>query len=194
MSELPHNRPESYRPTVAPKALKLLQGGLEMKASNGEIVVVERPEMKAIVLRTVQSRRDVRQAWREIENTVADHPDRLNADEGLVFIPEWQWATRVETLWVGVEVHSLDRVPEGLETITIPARRYAKTTMRGDEAEMHRTYDAVWKWFEREGLERDVTEGSFGFEANRLSPVNPFHIPAEEIKFFDYDIYAPIKS
>ncbi|WP_052759766.1 GyrI-like domain-containing protein [Paenibacillus sp. DMB20] len=97
-----------------------------MKSSDPEIIIVERPEMKAIVLRTIANKRDVRLAWKEIEAAMADHSGRPNADEGLVFIPEWQWATRVETLWVGVQVNSLERVPEGLETITIPAKKYAK--------------------------------------------------------------------
>lgn len=194
MNEMPHHKPpEDYRPIVTPKALKLIRGGLEMNSNIEEIVVIERPEMKAIVLRTIANQRDVRQAWKEIENVVGDHPDKLNPYEGLVFIPEWQWAKNVETLWVGVEVSSLNHVPVGFETITIPSRKYAKTTVRGDRAQMDRTYDSLWKWFEREGYERDMTEGSYGYETNRLSPVNPFHVPAEVINHFDFDIYAPIK-
>ncbi|MDF2646049.1 MAG: AraC family transcriptional regulator [Paenibacillus sp.] len=194
MKEMPQHRPpEDYRPVVAPKALQLIRGGLEMKPNVPEIVVVERPEMKAIVMRTIASQRDVRQAWKEIENAMADHSGRLNTDEGLVFIPEWQWSTRVETLWVGVAASSLDHVPDGFETITIPAKKYAKTTVRGDRSQMDRTYDSLWKWFESGGLERDIRKGSYGYEMNRLTPINPFHIPADVIDYFDFDIYAPIK-
>ncbi|MEF3311378.1 GyrI-like domain-containing protein [Paenibacillus sp. GYB004] len=165
-----------------------------MKSNIPEIVVVERPEMKAIVLRTIANQRDVRQAWKAVEAAMKGHADRLHTDEGLVFIPEWQWATKVETLWVGVEAGSLDRIPEGFETITIPAKPYAKTTVRGDRSQMDQTYDSLWKWFKNGDFERDMTEGSYGYEMNRLTPVNPFHIPADVIDYFDFDIYAPIKS
>lgn len=48
MEQLPHHKPpEVYRPIVTPKALKLIRGGLEMKSNIEQIVIVERPEMKA---------------------------------------------------------------------------------------------------------------------------------------------------
>ncbi|UVI27540.1 GyrI-like domain-containing protein [Paenibacillus spongiae] len=194
--------PESYRPSRVPGAFKLLRGMPQddkmeagtMNDGPGTITVVERPEMNAIVLKTIRNGRDVREAWREIEQVMTDHPDRLHKDQGLVFIPEWQWTTSIETLWVGVEVASLEHIPQGFETMSIPARKFARTTVRGDRTRMDHTYDALWKWFDTEGYKRDMTESSYGYELNRLSPVNPFHIPADKINDFDFDIYAPILS
>ncbi|MFD0712815.1 GyrI-like domain-containing protein [Paenibacillus sp. GCM10027626] len=158
-----------------------------------DITIVERPEMKAVVLRTQQSGRDVREAWKEIEHAMLQQPDRIRHDQGLVFIPEWQWQTSVETLWVGVEVRSFDQVPPGFETLTIPAKKFARATVRGDRDQMNRIYDQLWKWFEHSGYKRDINKGSYGYELNRLAPVNPFHVPADTIQYFDFDIYAPIQ-
>jgi hypothetical protein len=52
----------------------------------------------------------------------------------------------------------------------------------------------LFGWFEQGPYERDVRDGSFGYEMNRLQPVNPFEIPADDIDYFDDDIYAPIKD
>jgi predicted transcriptional regulator YdeE len=199
---LPNGSPDSYRPHRVPTALRVLSGNAKvnegemnlMETKNSLITIVERPIMLAIVLRTIRDGRDVRQAWKEIEQVMEGHPDRVDTTSGLVFIPEWQWPTTVETLWVGVEMCSLNHVPEGFETLIIPARKFAKTTVYGNREGMNLTYDALWAWFKSQGCERDMTEGSYGYELNRLIPINPFHVPSDLINHFDFDIYAPIKN
>jgi predicted transcriptional regulator YdeE len=189
--------PDSYKPERVPTAFKALQkpnSEVLTMMENATITIVERPEMYAMVLRTIRDGRTVREAWKKIEEVMANHPDRSDTEFGLVFIPEWQWPTTVETLWVGVEVKSLNRVPQGFETLTLPARKFAKTTVYGNREDMNRTYDALWTWFQEGDNERDMTDGSYGYEVNRLSPINPFHVPAETIDHFDFDIYAPIKD
>ncbi|QHW31042.1 hypothetical protein GZH47_09355 [Paenibacillus rhizovicinus] len=156
--------------------------------------IVDMPEMKAAVIRSEMNGKSTRDAWHRNRELLEGHSAVKNKDYGLVFIPEWQWATGVRELWTGVEVSGFEGLPADLETITIPARTYAKLTVRGDIGGLDEAYGFLSQWFEREGIERDVSEGSFGFEANRLKPVNPFDIPRSEIKFVDYDIYAPIKS
>ncbi|MBB6671055.1 GyrI-like domain-containing protein [Cohnella nanjingensis] len=157
-----------------------------------EITIVERPALQAVVLKIPRDGSEVRRAWKIVHAAMADHPALANREYGLVFIPEWQWETEVTTLWVGVEVRSLEGLPGGFETISIPARKYAKVTVVGNRQRMDETYGSLFEWFDRGEYERDVSEGSLGFEENRLHPVNPFDIPADEIAFFDYDIYAPI--
>ncbi|MBM7565911.1 effector binding domain-containing protein [Paenibacillus sacheonensis] len=156
--------------------------------------IVEMPEVKAAVIRSELGGEFTRAAWRRIRELLGGHGAVKNEDYGFVFIPEWQWANGVRELWTGVEVSGFEGLPDGLETITIPARTYAKLTVRGDMQVLDEAYGFLSQWFEREGIERDVTEGSLGFEANRLNPVNPFDIPRPELTFVDYDIYAPIKS
>jgi hypothetical protein len=64
----------------------------------------------------------------------------------------------------------------------------------GDAAMMHETYEGLAAWFRGGPYERDVDEGSLGYERNALTPVNPFRIPANVIDTFDFEIYAPIKG
>jgi hypothetical protein len=69
-----------------------------------------------------------------------------------------------------------------------------KIAVKSDRSRMDKTYSYLFDWFRDGPYERDVSEGSFGYEMNRLHPVNPFEIPADENDFFDFDIYAPIKE
>jgi hypothetical protein len=86
------------------------------------VTVVERPEMKAAVIRIPRDGHKVREAWKEVMAQLDGFPALADRKNGLVFIPEWQWETEVVMLWVGVEVTSFDSLPEGLEQITIPAK------------------------------------------------------------------------
>ncbi|TLS50895.1 hypothetical protein FE782_17760 [Paenibacillus antri] len=158
------------------------------------VEIVTRPELKAAAIRVPRDGTRVRQAWKELETLLSGHPALTDRANGYVFIPEWQWATEVTTLWVGVAVASFDGLPSGLETLTIPEKTFARVRVQGDAAMMHATYAALGEWFRTGPYERDVEEGSFGYERNRLEPVNPFHIPANVIDTFDYDIYAPMKG
>lgn len=158
------------------------------------VEIVERPEMKAAVLRIPRDGHLVRDAWKKVSALLNGHPAVADRDHGYVFIPEWQWATEVTTLWVGMAVHHFDALPDGLETVTIPAKRFAKLTVRGDRSHMEESYRFLFDWFGKGPYERDVREGSYGYEANRLYPVNPFEISADAINSFDYDIYVPIKE
>jgi len=158
------------------------------------VEIVTRPEWKAAAIRVPRDGARVREAWKELESRLGGHPAVREREFGYVFIPEWQWATEVTTLWVGVAVESFEGLPSGLETLTIPARQYAATRVLGDAAMMHEAYAGLAEWFRNGPYERDVDEGTLGYERNALTPVNPFHIPANVIDTFDYEIYAPIKG
>lgn len=157
------------------------------------ISLVSRPEMLIAVRQAACNGHDVRRAWKEVEALAGNHRNRLNPNYGHVLIPEWQWAEGVQTLWVGVEMECEEDLPEGLEMMSIPARYYAKATVKGDRIHMERMHVALHAWLERQGYERDDSEGAYRFEANRLEPINPFELDADQIKIFDYDIYTPIK-
>lgn len=156
------------------------------------VEIVERPEIMAAVIRIPRNGQLVREAWAQAATWLQDNQAVADREHGYVFIPEWQWATEVTTLWVGVPVNHTEGLPAGLVTIKLPARRYAKLTVQGDRAHMEEAYSHLFDWFEQGPFVRDTQEGSYGFETNRLHPVNPFDIPADEINAFDYDIYAPI--
>ncbi len=159
-----------------------------------DVEIVSRPPLLAAAIRVPRDGARVREAWSKLESLLEDHPAVLERDFGYVFVPEWQWATEVTMLWVGVSVNGFEGLPAGLETLTIPARQFARTRVIGDAAMMRQTYDGLAEWFRSGPYERDVDEGVLGFERNALTPVNPFHIPANVIDTFDFEIYAPIKG
>ncbi|ULL18043.1 AraC family transcriptional regulator [Paenibacillus sp. H1-7] len=159
-----------------------------------EVSIIELPQLKAVVNKVERNGTIVREAWKRVEAFMDGHAGRANEDYGLVFIPEWQWADGVKQLWVGLQVNDFPELTSDMEELTLPARTYAKLTVCGDRGHMDAAYRYLWDWFKNEGVERDCSEGSYGFEANRLKPVNPFHIPADVIDHFEFDIYAPIKS
>ncbi|MFX3633162.1 MAG: GyrI-like domain-containing protein [Candidatus Pristimantibacillus sp.] len=158
------------------------------------IDIVERPELKAAVLCIARDGSQVRKAWKEVQSLLGDHPNVVDKANGYVFIPEWQWATGVTTLWVGVAVSSFESLPDGLEKLTIPAKKFVQVRVKGDRSCMEKTYSDLFEWFRTGPYERDMSEGSYGYERNGLHPINPFEIPADEIDYFDFDIFAPIKE
>lgn len=159
-----------------------------------EVTVITRPEMKAIVLKTIRNGNDVRLAWKKGQQMICERNiEWVNRNIGYVFVPEWQWATHVEDLWVGVEVEDFSSNQEGFEQFIIPERKYAAIKVTGDREQMWRTYRFLDEWFKESGYERDYSMGSYSLEANELTPVNPFDIPADQINDFNYTIYAPIK-
>lgn len=170
-------------------AYMTMEGGYFLQVS-----IVEKQSMKMAVLPSECSGSAVRLAWQGMLELMKGHPSVVNEDYGYVIIPEWQWSTGVSLLWTGLEVSSFDDLPSSLEKITIPGRQYAKITVRGNREQLNQAYAYLNEWFHNEGFERDMDEGSYGYEANRLKPINPFLIPADEIDEFDFDIYAPIKG
>jgi predicted transcriptional regulator YdeE len=158
------------------------------------VEIVERPEMKAVVVRIPRDGKRVREAWKEISALLDGHPAVADRENGFVFIPEWQWATEVTDLWVGLPVKRFENLPTQLEMITIPAKRFAMVKVKGDRLHVDAMYSGLFEWFTQSEYERDVQVGSFGYEMNSLHPVNPFEIPADVIDHFDFEIYAPIKE
>jgi predicted transcriptional regulator YdeE len=133
------------------------------------------------VLRIPRDGKRVREAWTEVAELLDGNPAVADREHGYVFIPEWQWATEITALWVGMIVHNFDALPDELETVTVPAKRFAKLTVRGDCRRMDETCGYLFKWFRNGPYEKDVSEGFLGYEMNRLHPVNPFEIHADEI-------------
>jgi len=157
-----------------------------------EIKIVQRSELKALTIKVACNGHEVRKGWHALQKKL-DGQTVKDLSHGYVFVPEWQWKTGVNELWVGVELESYKHIPEGTVQLILPARTYACVTVKGDRKTMYATYDDLNQWIRDNGYERDTSEGSYSIEANPLTPVNPFDIPADVIEQFDFVIYAPIK-
>ncbi|WP_348621320.1 GyrI-like domain-containing protein [Paenibacillus polymyxa] len=138
---------------------------------------------------------EVRKQWQRVQQTLPEiHPGRLDVDTGYVLTPQWTVAQEKGSMAVkvGVKVSSWNEIPDSLERIEIPEGEYAVTRFQGDRERLNTIYDDLFTWMERNGYERNTTEGAYWIESNRLKPVNPFDIPSAEIQQFDYDIAIAI--
>lgn len=85
----------------------------------------------------------------------------------------------------GLEVTSIDTIPEGMITVTIPAGKYAVFTHKGNPINLRQTYEYIWgTWLPNSGYEADLR---FDFElyGERFKGMED---PESEI-----DIHIPIK-
>ncbi|MBD0382285.1 GyrI-like domain-containing protein [Paenibacillus sedimenti] len=162
------------------------------------VIVKQLPAFKAAVLPAIAEfnvmGREVRKAWHQVDKAMpAHHPNRANAHSGIVFIPQWE--ARVEgkpVLYAGVEINTLEDVPNYLEVIEIPVRTYATIRVQGDREHMWSTYRQLDEWIANSAEYRLADDqGSLGFEVNDLQ-VNPFDIPWDTINEFNYEIHKAI--
>lgn len=157
-----------------------------------EVYVLERAEMKTIAIKVGDGGAEVRKGWHLLQKKLEGRSWN-NRNIGYVFIPEWQWASGVKELYVGVELDT-DMVPRGAEKFVVPTKLYATIKVHGDKKHMEESYAFLNEWIKANGYEKDISKGSYSVEANPLKPVNPFDIPADEVKEYEYTIYAPVKK
>ena len=140
--------------------------------------------------------KNVRNAWMELQNKLqADSQLLANPKIGYVIYPQWgkDRLSEQQKVWVGQQISSIDGLPEDLKAITIPGRRYAAAVCQGNREHMYRMYGELREWTGEHGVLIDTSEGAWTVEAYKLSPSNPFDIPADEINAFDFDILYAIK-
>lgn len=197
----------NYKPADVPNALKLIHRDMahaekikERLTMEAQIVVWEAFNVFAIKaagrMENFELPKDVRRAWGDLQRVLAQSgaiDQWTERNIGYVFYPQLQTAELIE-LWVGVKTDSTSNIPEGVELLQIPARRYAAVPSVGDREQMNKAYQYIYQWVEKEGLQIDAREDVFTVEPNRLIPVNPFEIPADEIDRFDFQIMLALKD
>ncbi|MEF3306363.1 GyrI-like domain-containing protein [Paenibacillus sp. GYB003] len=164
------------------------------KTINVEIVTV--PPLRVLAVRTSTSsdKGGTRAAWRKLTEAIPQDDSRWSdTGTGYVMIPQREWGTKVESLWVGLRVLEAGAVPEGIELLELPESLCAKLRVYGDEAHMNEVYGAMFGWLRTNG-EYELDPDAYGVEANRLEPVNPFTIPYESVSVFDFDMLYPIRK
>jgi predicted transcriptional regulator YdeE len=161
---------------------------------NMAISVVTLDEIKLVAIKVVGRRSElshrVPMAWLELVNRLDAIPHKVDPDLFYDAYPEVEHLTDggdgVHTQYVGTAVSAFGDVPEGMVTLTIPARTYVTATVRGGADQIDRTYLAIGQWLREHGRRTDPD--AFGFERydNRRQKVTP---PYER---FDYDIFKPL--
>lgn len=201
MSQIPIDKelPEGYRPVGVPKALKMIIGGKPMnEQKQAAIELVEVAPFKVLAVRTglTPDKSGTRVAWSTLTAQVHLKDARLTeVPSAYVFIPQEQWSTQVDTLWVGLAVCDFGVVPDGIETLEVQGGLCASARVYGDEAHLWRVYDEMFAWLEQSpDYELDRTEGVLGMETVPLEPLNSLTIPYTEIKTFDFTMLYPVRK
>jgi len=124
-------------------------------------------------------------AWKRLAALAAQHAARPGVFFGATPASDHGDAPDATyTYWCAFEIAG--PVPADLAPLTLPARRYARATVRGDASAIDATYLALAEPFLAGELVAD-REGWFleRYEMERQSPVPPY-------EGFDYDVLRPL--
>ncbi|GIP38897.1 hypothetical protein J31TS4_21770 [Paenibacillus sp. J31TS4] len=168
-----------------------------MQQKEKQVELVQVPALRALAVRTptTPDKSGTRTAWRMLmEQIPANDPRWVETGTAYVFIPQAGWSGTVKELWVGRAVTGFGEVPEGVEALELPAGLCAKVDVHGDEAQMNEAYAAMFRWLdESPEYELDISPGTLGREENRLSPLNPFTVPYEQVGTFSFAMLYPVR-
>lgn len=150
--------------------------------------------MKLIGIRVTGSREDlaerVPKAWRELVSRIGEIENVVDPGTYIGVIPEIDHHKLAGegsyTYLCCVRVRSGRSVPKGMESLIVPAQRYAMAVVRGGGAEVAKAYIELARFFA--GNAATPNKKAFGlerFEEKRQSVTAPFGR-------FDYDVLRPL--
>lgn len=162
------------------------------------VELVEVAPFKVLAVRTgmTPDKSGTRVAWSKLTEQISLKDVRLtDGPSAFVFIPQEQWAKKVDTLWVGLAVREFGDIPDGIETLDVHGGLCASARVYGNEAHMWSVYDAMFAWLEQSpDYELDRREGVLGMETVPLEPLNALTIPYKEIETFDFTMLYPVRK
>jgi hypothetical protein len=162
------------------------------------IELVEVAPFKALAVRAEMTadKSGTRVAWSKLTAQVPLDDSRLmDGPFAYVFIPQEQWRSKVEQLWVGLAVHQFGEAPEGIETLEVSGGLCVSARVDGNEAHMWRVYEAVFAWIEQSAeYEMDCREGVLGMETVPLQPTNALAVPYADIETFNFTMLYPVRK
>ena len=157
-------------------------------------IMVRMGVMKLVGIRVTGSREDlgerVPKAWRELVSRLGEIEGVVDPGAFFGVVPEADQhklaGEGTYTYLCCTRVRSGRSVPKGMESLIVPAQRYAQATLRGGAAEITKAYLELARFF----AENAVTPNkkAFGlerFEEKRQSVLAPYGR-------FDYDVLRPL--
>lgn len=196
---------DGYKPKLVPNALRAIEGnaihdprGEEEKMQETiSIQVVDVAPFKALAVRTAMTpdKSGTRVAWSKLSEKVPLNDARITEEPSVfVFIPQDQWGSKVETLWVGIAVREFGDVPDGVEALELPGGPCASARVDGDEAHMWRVYDEMFGWLGHSSeYELDRSSGVLGMETVPFEPFNSLTVPFSELETFHFTMLYPVR-
>ena len=150
--------------------------------------------MKLIGIRVTGSREDleaqVPKAWRELSSRIGEIEGVVDPGVFLGVIPEADHhklaGENTYTYLCCARVRSGRKPPKGMESLIVPAQRYAQATVRGGPAEVTKAYIELARFFaENAATPNKRAFGLERFEEKRQSVLAPYGR-------FDYDVLRPL--
>lgn len=159
-----------------------------------DVSITTHPELKLVTLKVVGRRSELSHrvplAWVDLVRRCADLPDRVDPQRFFGAFPESDHASDgahgVYTYCVGAPVRSFDRVPDGLEPLLVPERRYATTRVDGNAEAIDAAYLRLFAWLQEQGLRSDPSAWALERYDDRRQRVTPPYAR------FDYDVLKPL--
>jgi predicted transcriptional regulator YdeE len=150
--------------------------------------------MKLIGIRVTGSREDlaanVPKAWRELASRLAEIENVVDPGSYFGVVPEADYhklaGESSYTYLCCARVRSGRTVPKGMESLIVPAQRYAQATVRGGGGEVTKAYIELARFFaENAAAPNKKAFGLERFEEKRQSVLAPYGR-------FDYDVLRPL--
>lgn len=150
--------------------------------------------LKLVGVRVTGSREElaerVPKAWRELVSHLAEIESVVDPGSFLGVVPEADYhrlaGEGTYTYLCCTRVRSGSRVPKGMESLIVPAQRYAQVSVRGGPAEITKAYIELARFFaENAATPNKKAFGLERFEEKRRSVLAPYGS-------FDYDILRPL--
>jgi len=150
--------------------------------------------MKLVGIRVAGTREElserVPKAWRELVKRLSEIENVVDPGTFLGVVPEADQhrlaGEGTYTYLCCTRVRSGKSVPKGMESLIVPAQRYAQVTVRGGAPELTKAYIALAHFFAESGS--TPNKRAFGlerFEEKRQSVLQPYGR-------FDYDVLRPL--
>jgi predicted transcriptional regulator YdeE len=150
--------------------------------------------MKLIGIRVTGSREDlaerVPKAWRELVSRIGEIEGVVDPGSYFGVVPEADHhklaGENTYTYLCCTRVRSGRSVPQGMESLIVPAQRYAQATVRGGTAEITKATIELARFFaENAATPNKKAFGLERFEEKRQSVLAPYGR-------FDYDVLRPL--
>jgi predicted transcriptional regulator YdeE len=150
--------------------------------------------LKLVGIRVTGSREDlvarVPKAWRELAGRVGEIEGVVDPDVFYGVVPEGDHhklaGEGTYTYLCCVRVKSGGKPPKGMESLIVPAQRYAQATVQGGAAEVTRAYLELARYFaENQSPPNKKAFGLERFETKRQSVLAP-------AGRYDYDVLRPL--
>lgn len=133
------------------------------------------------------SRWEIPHLWKEFVKRVDEIPDQMRPG---VFISPCHDRVTDFTCYIGVQVKSAEKIPDGMLALTIPSQRYAVFLHRGPMDTVPSTYQKARAWIQKLGYEKDYSTLSLEVFDSRYNPAVDDPASTNNV----YEIYIPIKK